>query len=144
MIKRITMIEPTSERLHIFSRFELPRLGGVLLATLMRDRGFHATALFMKPRDILARDLADRPRGHLHHHRHGPGRLRDRRCPARPRHSRRLRRPARQLPPRGSPRARRLLHRGEGEQAFPLLVDALNGDGQPGRGAGPGLARRTA
>lgn len=57
MITRVTLIEPRSERLHIFSRFELPRLGGILLATIMRDRGFAARALFMRPRDILARDL---------------------------------------------------------------------------------------
>ena len=57
MITRITLIEPRSERLHIFSRFELPRLGGILLATLMRDRGYAAQAFFMKPRDVLARDL---------------------------------------------------------------------------------------
>jgi len=55
MIERITIIEPRSDRLHIFSRFELPRLGAVLLATIMRDRGYEAQALYMSTRDILAR-----------------------------------------------------------------------------------------
>ncbi len=57
MITSVTLIEPRSERLHIFSRFELPRLGCVLLATIMRDKGYDARALFLKPRDVLARPL---------------------------------------------------------------------------------------
>lgn len=56
MIKRITLVEPRSDRLHIFSRFELPRLGAVLLATIMRDKGYEAEALYMPAREVLARD----------------------------------------------------------------------------------------
>jgi radical SAM superfamily enzyme YgiQ (UPF0313 family) len=55
MIKRITLIEPKNDHLHIFSKFELPRLGGVLLATIMREKGYEAEALFMTSRRILAR-----------------------------------------------------------------------------------------
>jgi radical SAM superfamily enzyme YgiQ (UPF0313 family) len=55
MIRRITFIEPKNDHLHIFSKFELPRLGGILLATIMRDKGFDAASLFMKTRDVLAR-----------------------------------------------------------------------------------------
>jgi radical SAM superfamily enzyme YgiQ (UPF0313 family) len=57
MIKRITMIEPKNDHLHIFSKFELPRLGSILLATLMRDKGFQTESLFMKSKEILSRTL---------------------------------------------------------------------------------------
>ncbi len=57
MIRRITLIEPTSEHLHIFTKFVLPRLGGILLATIMRDRGYEAEALFMSRKTILARGI---------------------------------------------------------------------------------------
>jgi anaerobic magnesium-protoporphyrin IX monomethyl ester cyclase len=39
---RIVFIEPKSPNLHIFSRFKLPRLGCVLLATIARDLGHEA------------------------------------------------------------------------------------------------------
>ena len=55
MIKRITLIEPKNDHLHIFSKFELPRLGTILLATIMRDKGYAAESLFMNGTDILAR-----------------------------------------------------------------------------------------
>jgi radical SAM superfamily enzyme YgiQ (UPF0313 family) len=58
MIKRITLIEPKNEHLHVFSRFELPRLGGVLLATIMRDKGYETQMLFMKHGDMLPQNLA--------------------------------------------------------------------------------------
>ncbi len=51
------MIEPRSENLHIFTRFELPRLGAVLLATILRDRGLEAEALFMDRRTLIARRI---------------------------------------------------------------------------------------
>ncbi len=54
MIRTITLIEPKNDHLHIFSRFELPRLGGILLATIMRDRGYNARALYMSRREIAA------------------------------------------------------------------------------------------
>ena len=57
MIKRITMIEPKNDQLHIFSKFELPRLGSILLATLMRDKGFQTESLFLKSKDILSRTI---------------------------------------------------------------------------------------
>jgi len=57
MIKRITLIEPTNDHLHIFSKFVLPRLGSILLATIMRDRGYSAEALFMSRKEILARGV---------------------------------------------------------------------------------------
>ena len=51
------MIEPKNDQLHIFSKFELPRLGSILLATLMRDKGFQTESLFMKGKDILSRTI---------------------------------------------------------------------------------------
>jgi len=39
---KIVFIEPKSPNLHIFSRFKLPRLGCVLLATIARDLGHEA------------------------------------------------------------------------------------------------------
>ena len=57
MIRRITLIEPKNDHLHIFSKFVLPRLGSILLATIMRDRGYAAEALFMSRREILARGV---------------------------------------------------------------------------------------
>ncbi len=57
MISRITLIEPKNDHLHIFSKFVLPRLGSILLATIMRDRGYTAEALFMSRKEILARGV---------------------------------------------------------------------------------------
>ena len=57
MIRRITLIEPKNDHLHIFSKFELPRLGSTLLATIMRDRGYQAESLFMRSKDILAKRI---------------------------------------------------------------------------------------
>ena len=39
-IKKIVFIEPTAETLNIFTRFKLPRLGNILLATILRSRQF--------------------------------------------------------------------------------------------------------
>ena len=55
MIRRITLIEPKNDHLHIYSQYNLPRLGGILLATIMKERGFQAEALFMDSRAIQAR-----------------------------------------------------------------------------------------
>ena len=57
MIRRIAILEPKGERLHLFSRYELPRLGGVLLATILRDRGYEARAHFLNSREILELEL---------------------------------------------------------------------------------------
>jgi radical SAM superfamily enzyme YgiQ (UPF0313 family) len=57
MISRITLIEPKNDHLHIFSKFVLPRLGSILLATILRDRGYAAEALFMSRKEILARGV---------------------------------------------------------------------------------------
>jgi radical SAM superfamily enzyme YgiQ (UPF0313 family) len=55
MIKRITFIEPKTDHLHIYSRYELPRLGGILLATIMKEKGYQTEAVFMKGREVMKR-----------------------------------------------------------------------------------------
>jgi len=57
MIHRIVLLEPIQKRVHLFSRYRIPRLGSLLLATLMRDRGFDTRVLFLSEREILARRL---------------------------------------------------------------------------------------
>jgi len=57
MIKRIVILEPKSERINVFSGYELPRLGGVLLATILRDHSYEARAVLLSRKEILAREL---------------------------------------------------------------------------------------
>lgn len=57
MIRNATIIEVQSEHLHIFSRFQLPRIGPTLLATILRDRGIDARALFLSRAALLARRI---------------------------------------------------------------------------------------
>jgi radical SAM superfamily enzyme YgiQ (UPF0313 family) len=47
MIKSIAMLEPKSDNIHIFSKYELPRLGNIILTTIMKNRGFRAKAYYM-------------------------------------------------------------------------------------------------
>ena len=55
MIRRITLVEPKSEHYNIFSLYKLPRLGGILLATLLRDKGYDAESVFMDTPDLFSR-----------------------------------------------------------------------------------------
>ncbi len=41
-LKRISFIEAGAPGAHIFSKFPIPRLGTILLATMLRDRGYEA------------------------------------------------------------------------------------------------------
>jgi radical SAM superfamily enzyme YgiQ (UPF0313 family) len=43
-IRRISFIEAASPGLHIFSKFPIPRLGAVLLSTMLRKRGYEVKA----------------------------------------------------------------------------------------------------
>jgi radical SAM superfamily enzyme YgiQ (UPF0313 family) len=38
--KKVVFVEPSSTHLHVYSRLTIPRLGSVLLGTIMRDRGW--------------------------------------------------------------------------------------------------------
>ncbi len=53
MIKKIAMLEPKSKNIHIFSKYELPRLGNIILATIMKNKGFSANAYYMSERELL-------------------------------------------------------------------------------------------
>jgi len=44
VIKRVSFIEAGSPGLHIFSKFPIPRLGAVLLSTILKDRGYEVKA----------------------------------------------------------------------------------------------------
>src|SRR5881628_2128833 len=39
-LRKIVFIEPSSTHLHIYSRVTIPRLGSVLLGTIMRSKGY--------------------------------------------------------------------------------------------------------
>ncbi len=43
-IKRVSFVEPGAPGLHIYSKFPIPRLGSVLLSTILRDEGYEARA----------------------------------------------------------------------------------------------------
>ncbi|RMG73882.1 MAG: radical SAM protein [Nitrospirae bacterium] len=43
-VRRISFIEARSPGAHVYSKFPIPRLGAVLLSTLLRDRGFEVKA----------------------------------------------------------------------------------------------------
>ena len=49
MIRRIVILEPKSERITVFSGYELPRLGSVMLVTILRDHGYGAAKLAAVP-----------------------------------------------------------------------------------------------
>src|SRR5205823_13548438 len=40
MLKKLVFVEPKSTHLHIYSRVCIPRIGSVLLATIMRAKGY--------------------------------------------------------------------------------------------------------
>ena len=44
VIKRVSFIEAGSPGLHIFSKFPIPRLGAVLLSTILKNRGYEVKA----------------------------------------------------------------------------------------------------
>ena len=40
VLKKLVFVEPKSTHLHIYSRVCIPRLGSVLLATIMKAKGY--------------------------------------------------------------------------------------------------------
>ena len=60
-IRKIVLIEPKPPDIHIFSHFALPRLGVVLLGTILRDQGYDVTVMVeeSKPFDFDAIVSAD-------------------------------------------------------------------------------------
>jgi radical SAM superfamily enzyme YgiQ (UPF0313 family) len=61
-LKKLLFVEPKSTHLHIYSRVCIPRLGSVLLATIMRGRGYDARTYIedihpLDMQDVLSADL---------------------------------------------------------------------------------------
>jgi radical SAM superfamily enzyme YgiQ (UPF0313 family) len=62
VLRKLVFIEPKSTHLHIYSRVCIPRLGSVLLATIMRTKGYDVTVYIedihaIDMRDVLSADL---------------------------------------------------------------------------------------
>lgn len=55
---KIVFIEPKNSHLHIYSKFNLPRIGSTLLATILRDHGHHTHVYFMNKKEILSCNLS--------------------------------------------------------------------------------------
>src|SRR5262245_21170122 len=55
-LRKLVFIEPKSTHLHIYSRVCIPRLGSVLLATIMRTKGYDVSVYI---EDIHAIDMSD-------------------------------------------------------------------------------------
>jgi anaerobic magnesium-protoporphyrin IX monomethyl ester cyclase len=50
--KRIVFIEPRADHLNIFSRYNLPRLGCTLLATILKEKGYDTEVLFVHEKEV--------------------------------------------------------------------------------------------
>ena len=58
-IRRINFVEPGAPDLHIFSRFQLPRIGCVLLATILKEAGYETASFCEDMRSLRLREFAD-------------------------------------------------------------------------------------
>jgi radical SAM superfamily enzyme YgiQ (UPF0313 family) len=56
-IKNILFIEPKTKNLHIYSKFNLPRLGSTLLATIMQNRGYHVRVCYSTEEEIYKKNI---------------------------------------------------------------------------------------
>ena len=56
---KITLIEPTSPDFHIFSLYPLPRLGTVLLGTILKKKGHDVNVIVESMGEIPWDDVAD-------------------------------------------------------------------------------------
>ncbi|MEK7878269.1 MAG: radical SAM protein [candidate division NC10 bacterium] len=55
-LKKLVFVEPKSTHLHVYSRVAIPRLGSVLLATIMRNKGYDVRVYI---EDIHAIDMSE-------------------------------------------------------------------------------------
>jgi radical SAM superfamily enzyme YgiQ (UPF0313 family) len=55
-MRKIVLVEPKSTHLHVYSRVAIPRLGAVLLGTILRDRGYDVRVYI---EDIAPIDMTD-------------------------------------------------------------------------------------
>ncbi len=60
-VRRIVLLEPQAPGLHIYSRFGLPRIGVVLLGTILRELGYEVTVMVeaVRPFDMEVVHRAD-------------------------------------------------------------------------------------
>ena len=60
-VRTVVLLEPKPEGLHIFSRFGLPRLGTVLLGTILRELGYQVSVMVesVRPFDMEVVHAAD-------------------------------------------------------------------------------------
>ena len=58
-MRKIIFIEPKAPDYHIYSKFQMPRLGCYILAALMKKRGWDADVVFEEIRKIDFKDIAD-------------------------------------------------------------------------------------
>src|SRR5512132_422894 len=61
-LKKLVFVEPSSTHLHIYSRVTIPRLGSVLLGTIMRAKGYDVRVYIediheIDMREVLSADL---------------------------------------------------------------------------------------
>lgn len=59
MIRRVTLVEPRAPQLHVYSRYPMPRLGTLILGTLLRDRGLDVRVVIESIHEVPWDDLLD-------------------------------------------------------------------------------------
>ncbi len=57
MIKKITFLEP-KPNIGIWHRYDIPGLGNLILATIMKGLGYDTEVCFMTEKEILERNLS--------------------------------------------------------------------------------------
>ena len=55
-LQRVVFIEPKSTHIHVYSAVHIPRIGSILLASLLRDRGYEVTVIV---EDMLRRRVGE-------------------------------------------------------------------------------------
>jgi radical SAM superfamily enzyme YgiQ (UPF0313 family) len=58
-VRKVVLLEPKSEVVNIYSRFGLPRLGVVLLGTILRDLGYEVRVFVEEKKPFERRDVFD-------------------------------------------------------------------------------------
>ena len=68
---KIVFVEPKAAEEHIFAQFKLPRLGVIILGTMMKERGWDVEIIIESLAPIVMDEsVAGRHRGHIRHHQH--------------------------------------------------------------------------
>ena len=56
-LKKMVFVEPKSTHLHVYSRVCIPRLGSVLLGTIMREKGYDVRVFIEDIHDVDMREV---------------------------------------------------------------------------------------